>query len=318
MAIQSPLIQSAAGPVAANELGATLLGQHVFTAAPGFRYWPTIDGDRDATLARATAAFQALRRSGIGAVVDTTTIECGRDVHLIAEVSRASGVTIVCSTGLNAEADGVSSTFRTLSPERLADLYVAELAEAVPGTDVRTAAITLASGPQPGEFDETATLAAAFAYAETDAPVLVRAPAEQIEARVDRLIARGVDPERIVACDLDVAAISWAGLDGLGRRGIRLGFTAIGDESRLDGRARAALVAYALRRYGPASVCLGTDATSSRLASADAAELGGGAPADVALAKFAQTILELGVSAELLREALTASVRALFSKGNSG
>lgn len=294
-------MQTATGTIAADDLGATLVDEHVLRAPAGYRYWP--GEDEQAVLDQCAAALRALSGAGIDAIVDTTTIEGGRDVELIRRASEAAGLAVVCSTGVDAASDGVAQAFRSLPAPRLADVFVTELAEGVPGAGVRAGALTVAFGT-PDSFDDVALLAVAFAHAETGAPVLLQAPPAQAEARVDALLAHGVDPERIVVRGVDAPETTFAVVDGLARRGVGLGFT----DGGLDERARAALFAYALRRYGPGRLSVGTGAAARELhvpgASRPESEP---APPDERFRRFAARVEEYGISGDELREALASA-----------
>jgi 2-(1,2-epoxy-1,2-dihydrophenyl)acetyl-CoA isomerase len=304
-------VESVLGAMPAAALGATLVGERILVAPSGSGYWQRGQDDRDALLGRAVAALAAARETGVDAIVDVTTIEGGRDVALLRDAAEASGVAVVCATGLDAEADGVSAAFRSLTAAQLADVFVGELLIGIPGSGIRAGAITVAAGAVPTAFDDRAALAAAFAHADTGAPVLARAPGERLVALVDGLVGRGVDPERIVALDLDSAHVGWAVLEELGKRGVGLAFTCA-DDSAIDDDARAALVAYALRRYGAGRVALATGAVACRVAVPGAEPADDGA-ATRRLAALRARLESFGASKGILAETLRGAPGPLFA-----
>jgi predicted metal-dependent phosphotriesterase family hydrolase len=279
-------------------------------APAGHAYWPLAGDEAERAAEAAMAALAAASAAGIASVVDVTPIEAGRDLALLARAAAAAGVNVICSTGLGAESEGVSPAFRSLTAVQLADVYIAELTDAVPGTSARAGAISVAAGREAGELDDRAALAAAFAHAETGAPVLARAVGPQLPELVDRLVGRGIDPDRLVACDLDAREAGWSVLAAVAKRGARLGFTYIGDDA-LDEDARAATIAYALRRYGPHRVCVGSGSAAwtrelPGAVTADGATGGAGYPG------LLKRVASFGVPADLVREALADAPRALF------
>jgi predicted metal-dependent phosphotriesterase family hydrolase len=284
-------------------LGASVVDEQLLATPQGYGYGADVEALRARALAAGTAALRELEASGIATVLDTTTIECGRDAELLRALDEATGVRVLVSTGLSSEEAGVSRAFRALSAIRLADVYIAELAEALPGRALRAAAVVVETGAAGGDFDETALLAAAFAHAETGAPLLVRAPPDRLPAVVDRLTSRGVEPGRLLALDLDRPGTSFELAAALGGRGVLLGITAIGEESGLDPVARAALAAYLLRAFGPARVCFGTGAV---VTSPD-----GGSSGVDPLRRFREHVGAFG-GRELLDEALSAGARQLL------
>jgi predicted metal-dependent phosphotriesterase family hydrolase len=292
--------------------GPTLVDEHLVLAPQGAWYWAQagIEGQR----AHIQTVLEGLARAGIQSIVDTTTIEVGRDPKLSAEVAKATGVDVLLSTGLSSEAAGVSAAFRALDPIRLADIYIAELTGSIPGTNLRAAAIVVEAGAVQSSFDETAALAAAFAHAETGAPVLARADPERLVPLIRSLTSRGVEPASILALGLDRASLSWGTLDLLGQSGVQLGFTSLGDGGGLADDARAALVMYAFNHFGPKRVCLGTGEPIVRRESADEAQLG---HPEEALERFRARLAALGAG-QVVDESMRVGVRSLWEAPERG
>jgi predicted metal-dependent phosphotriesterase family hydrolase len=293
----------AAGSPAAEGLGAAVVDEHLLATPQGFGYGL----DRAALHARAldagTAALRSLADAGIATVLDTTTIEAGRDPEVLRVVAEATGVRVLASTGIGSEETGVSLAFRALSSTQLADIFIAELTDAIPGSPLRAVAIVAELSHAARELDERSLLASAFAHAETGAPVLLRGRPERLPAAVDRLTARGVEPALVLALGLDRPETSFEILDALGRRGIAIGITAVADESRLAVAARATLAAYVLRVHGPARLCVGTGAVVTSPE--------GGTGGAEQFARFCEAVATFGAG-ELLRESLAAGPQRLL------
>src|SRR5437667_8709555 len=93
-------VETALGPVAAAELGPTLMHEHIVTRSPGVHEnWPHLF-DRDAILAIAERKMADLYGRGIRAIVDLTTVDLGRDIDLIVSVARRSRVRVIVATGV--------------------------------------------------------------------------------------------------------------------------------------------------------------------------------------------------------------------------
>ena len=287
--------------------GAALLDEHLVQALQGYGYWPTSNEHYRTVL----DGLKRIAQAGVTTVLDTTTIECGRDAELLSEAAGGCGLRLLCCTGLSAEATGVGAAFRALPAVQLADIFVGELTDHLPGSELRASAIILESTEQVEPFDEIATLAACFAHAETSAPILVRTPASAAVARVDRLVGRGVDPDRILVLGLDDETTTSQTLEALISRGVLVGITSIGDEERLSLDARCAMLAFILRSAGPSRVALGTGGALCR--SAPGQPPAESALPEVALARLRDRASEFGIDDELWRAALTGGAHALLA-----
>jgi hypothetical protein len=144
--------------------------------------------------------------------------------------------------------------------------------------------------------------------------VLVRAEPDRLPALLDSLIGRGVEPASVVVLGLDTADTRWRLYDLIDHRGVGFGFTSIGDDSVLSADARAALVAYGLRRYGAGRVFLGTGMPIVRVRPAEPAEL---ADPSAALDRFRELLTGLGITSEQLEGAMSTSAARLFAPGEA-
>jgi len=98
--IAMPTIQTVQGPVEAEELGTTLIHEHVrFRDEAVAEQWPA-RYDREAELAAALDHVNAAAAHGVEAIVDPTAMFGGRDVEFMRRVAQESGVKIVACTGI--------------------------------------------------------------------------------------------------------------------------------------------------------------------------------------------------------------------------
>jgi phosphotriesterase-related protein len=134
-------VQTVTGPVSLDALGRVLMHEHVITRSPGLRE------DYPATYPRETAAaaciegLRSLKRAGVELLVDHTTYDLGRDVELLAEVSRASSVAIVAATWVWIEPQRY---WHLRAPVEAAQLLIADLEQGIAGTDIRAGVIKCA------------------------------------------------------------------------------------------------------------------------------------------------------------------------------
>ena len=96
----SNAVQTVGGRVPAADLGVTLMHEHIVTdlRAPAERR----SGDYDPADAFSSARpfLEALRVAGCQTLVEPTPIHIGRDVTTLQRLSAATGINIVCATGV--------------------------------------------------------------------------------------------------------------------------------------------------------------------------------------------------------------------------
>jgi phosphotriesterase-related protein len=140
-------INSLAGPVTEQELGRTLMHEHVLAGYPGWYMDTRLPPFRRAeALARTVDAFQRLHDYGIRTVVDPCPSDLGRDVEFCAEVSQRSGITLIVTTGVYTEAFGIPYTFRHLSTEAVEEIYIREIEDGIGGSGIKAGLIKVATG----------------------------------------------------------------------------------------------------------------------------------------------------------------------------
>ena len=94
-----PTVNTVLGPVETADLGFTLSHEHVGTNAAGLRHTYPEFLDREGLLEQAVAAMREAYQAGVRTMVEMSTFDLGRDIGLIQEVSRRSGVQLIAVTG---------------------------------------------------------------------------------------------------------------------------------------------------------------------------------------------------------------------------
>src|SRR5882757_8484647 len=93
-------VETVLGPIASDRMGFTATHEHVLASSTGFmRLWPEYLGGRSHFTSVVVERMKAAKAGGIDTIVDCTTADLGRDVRLLQEVSRQSGVQIIATTG---------------------------------------------------------------------------------------------------------------------------------------------------------------------------------------------------------------------------
>jgi phosphotriesterase-related protein len=205
-------INSVLGPIDSADLGYTLMHEHIMVSPAGvYRDYPELLGPdaMERVLARLTAA----REEGIETIVDATTLDLGREVELLAEAARRSGVNIIACTGWWLD---VPRFFAGVSPDQLARVFVREIEQGIAGTDIKAGILKSASdvaGVTPEE--EVVLRAVARAHLETGVPIMLHSysPGQVGRQQLAIMEKEGVDLGRIKMDHsndtTDVEYLSW-------------------------------------------------------------------------------------------------------------
>lgn len=136
------LVNTVLGPVDSADLGFTLSHEHITLGAagtaaayPGFQDRQAITDAASATLAEAYAG-------GVRTIIDVTTFDLGRDVAMMQEVSRRSGVHAIPCTGNHL---AVPRIFWGAPVDKVAALFIKEIEEGIEDTGVKAGIIKVAS-----------------------------------------------------------------------------------------------------------------------------------------------------------------------------
>jgi len=196
------------GPIGADELGVTLIHEHLFVRNPELELnLPDPEWDRVTALERAVDQLTALHGLGVRTVVDLTVPGLGRDASLVQEVAARVPVHLVASTGwYTANALPVYFGFHgpglTIDePDPLAALFIRDITQGIAGTTVRAGMLKVMTGAEGITPDVARVMdAAARAHHATGVPITTHShPANRGGlAQQAFLRDRGVPLERVV------------------------------------------------------------------------------------------------------------------------
>lgn len=251
------MIQTVLGPIEASALGVTMAHEHLSVDLGSVR------GDEDSVFTDSPlvrSEMERLRAAGVDSVIEVSCIDMGRDVSALAAISRASGLSIVCSTGFYLEKYH-PAWLKDAPVEKIEDVLRAEFAEGIDGTDIKPGVIGEIAGEKteitPSEtkvMKASAHVAAEVGCAVTTHCQLGCMAPEQAEL----LIGEGMDPAKVILGHLDLAN----DLDYYRRvlsYGVNIGFDTCGKTAYLADEDRARnLVALAAEGYA-AQIVLSTD-----------------------------------------------------------
>ena len=189
-------INGVLGPINADDLGFTLMHEHVMVCASGLLdAYPDLLGDNRE--ARAIATLRHAREEGIDTIVDATTFDLGRKAELLRTVAEGSGMNIINVTGWWLD---VPRFLHGVGINQMAREFVRDLEEGFRGTDVKAGLLKCAA-----DFEgvtpplEVMARAVARAHVQTGAPIMVHSyPTGHVARQQIRLFKEeGVDLTRV-------------------------------------------------------------------------------------------------------------------------
>jgi phosphotriesterase-related protein len=327
------MVMGVTGPIAAEDLGRTLVHEHIVITYPGEELDRSRTWKRADTVAVAIDRMAELLDAGFRTFVDPCPIELGRDPELYAEIAERTGMQIVCTTGFYTEFNGIGLPvyWRARDPEEIAELYVSELVDGIAGTGIRPGAIKAATGVEVTAAERRALSGAALAHRETGASIITHTEHSQNGGVQQEVFAEyGADPARILIGHQDEEA-DLDGLRTLAKGGTFVGFDRIGLTMLAPDARRADHVAALVREGFVSQVCLSQDhvctMTAPRSAywippeqrnvtpEARAARqwMVSGRPYTYLMTDFVPLLLERGVTAEQVEVMLVDNPRQLLA-----
>lgn len=215
-------INSVLGPMDTADMGFTLSHEHVITSSASIQQLYPEFIDRDGTIARAIHDLTEAYNEGLRTIIDVTTIDLGRDIRMLEQVSRETGVNIICATGVWRD---IPRVFWTASPDAIAPLFIREIEEGIEGTGIKASIIKVANdmGGVTNE-GEIILRAAARAQKATGVPISTHtwAPERVGEQQVRIFEDEGVDLNRVyVGHSNDTTDLGY--LTGLLEKGVWIG-----------------------------------------------------------------------------------------------
>lgn len=202
------MVETVRGPVPVDELGVTLMHEHVFVLTPdvlqnyGDGYW-----DEEERIADAIEKLNALKAAGIDTIVDPTVVGLGRDIPRVARINAEVDLHIVVATGLYTF-DEIPHYFHyrgpdTLlgGPELMTELFVHDIREGIGETGVKAAFLKGVVEERGLTPDQTRVQRAICeTHRETGVPITVHTNSAHQTGRLalEMYAAEGVDLTKVV------------------------------------------------------------------------------------------------------------------------
>jgi phosphotriesterase-related protein len=194
-------INTVTGTVNTDKLGTTLMHEHLLVGWAGWELdCKAPRFERKTALKQAIDRLKELKDLGLNTFVDPCPNDIGRDVVFMAEVAEASGVNIVCSSGLYKEDLGSTAYMRQRSVEEISDIYATELTQGVGETGIKAGLLKCATGKDHiTEYEEKCLRAAARASKRTGAPITTHTEEGTMgREQLDIFASEGVDLSKVV------------------------------------------------------------------------------------------------------------------------
>ena len=259
-----PTVQTVQGAVEADELGLTLVHEHVrFRDEAVAAEWPG-RYDEQAELGAALEEVNAAKARGVKTIVDPTAMFGGRDVRFMKRVADETGVQIVPCTGIYTY-DPLPQYFQNRDADAIADHFISDIQGGIQGTDIRAAFLKCAAdAPGVTENVEKIHRAVARASLQTGAPIMAHSmPAVATGPRqVEIFKEEGVDLGRVqIAHCGDSEDVGY--IEGLIEQGVYVGLDRYGIEIILPIEKRNATTAELLRRGHAERLMISQDACAT-------------------------------------------------------
>ena len=255
-----PNVETVTGAIAAEELGTTLIHEHlIFRDEAVNAQWPHASTVKEAEppesvepggeLEVAVECARAAVERGVRTIGEPTAMFGGRDVEFSRRVAEETGLQVVPCTGIYTY-DYLPPFFQFRDEDAMADLFVHDIEQGIQGTSIKAAFLKCAAD-EPGVTPnvEKVHRAVARASLRTGAPIMAHSrPESQTGPRqVEIFEDEGVDLERVqIAHTGDTDDLDY--IERLLDKGVYIGMDRYGLEIFLPIERRNATVTALLER----------------------------------------------------------------------
>jgi phosphotriesterase-related protein len=255
-----PTIETVTGPLDADELGTTLIHEHlIFRDEAVLAEWPHAGTVKeveppehvgeDEAFQAALEASRAVVERGVRSIAEPTAMFGGRDVRFSRRVAEETGLQVVPCTGIYTY-DYLPPYFMFRDEDAMADLFVHDIEEGIQGTEIKAAFLKCAAD-EPGVTPnvEKVHRAVARASVRTGAPIMAhsRPASETGPPQIEVFEDEGVDLSRVqIAHTGDTDELDY--IERLLDKGVYIGMDRYGLEIFLPIERRNATVTALLER----------------------------------------------------------------------
>lgn len=191
------------GPIAPEQMGLTLIHEHIIVDwigadSTGYHRW-----DRDEVVARALPYLRELQSYGVTTFLDCTPAYLGRDPYVLKQLARRTGMNILTNTGYYGFGQNkfVPEHAITATDQELAALWISEFERGIDSSEVRPGFIKISveNQDQLSEMHAKLVRAAALTHLQTGLTIVSHTgPDGPAMAQLSLLSEMGVSPNAFV------------------------------------------------------------------------------------------------------------------------
>jgi phosphotriesterase-related protein len=222
-------VETVNGPVELDELGLTLIHEHLRTTDEATRFQFPHMYDEQAEWDAALADANAVMGHGVKTVVEPSAMFLHRDAAFSKRVADATGLQVIVATGVYTY-DHLPQPLLNRSEDQIAEIFVHDIERGIQGTDIKAAFIKCAAD-EPGVTPNVEKMhrAAARASKQTGRPIMAHSrPASGTGLEQMKIfMEEGIDPSKVQVAhtgdtdDLDyierlLDSGCWIGMDRYG------------------------------------------------------------------------------------------------------
>ncbi|TVP48718.1 MAG: phosphotriesterase [Mongoliibacter sp.] len=200
---ESSYIQSVSGRVNPEDMGLTLIHEHILVDfigadSTGYHRW-----DKDSVVQRVLPFLEEIKSKGVKTLIECTPSYLGKDPELLQKLSDLTGIRFLTNTGYYGAVGGkyLPEHAYTETASELAARWIREFEEGIEDTGVIPGFIKISvnEGAELSDMDKKLVKAAALTHQETGLLIVSHTgPWSTAKAEIDILMAEGVDPSNFV------------------------------------------------------------------------------------------------------------------------
>ena len=172
-------VNTVTGPVSPDDLGITLMHEHILFGYPGWEGDQTIAPfDYQAIAENSVKLLEQLKSFGLKTYVDATPLDGSRCPEIYKEISEKTGVNIICSTGYYYEGEGSSAYWKFRSTlgdvkEEIYELFMKEITEGIRDTGIKAGVVKVGSSKDTiTDYEKLMFQVAARVQKDTGVPII--------------------------------------------------------------------------------------------------------------------------------------------------
>lgn len=293
------MINSVCGNLQNNELGITLMHEHIMCNDSGADYINEKSYDKDEVVDIILPYLKMLKNAGCKTLVDSTPPGEGRDVDVLKELSKKSGLNIITNTGAF-YGKGVSKVIRDSSINGIIKMWEHDFYEGIDGTSVKPGFIKIALDDGPiSSLQEKILRAAARTSLSTNLTIQCHAIYPQTALQAAQILKEeGLRLSKFIWAHID-SNIDLSTIIELGNQGMWLELDSIGSKPYNE---HAKLLNYLIQKGMQKQLLLSQDSGWYNIGEKKGGEI---KPYHKILTDFLPVCIKEGLNYSILEEILT-------------